>query len=1239
MNRYSTYLLAVGILLALALASPAAEPKLEPYYSPHPALQGFLGVPGAGDFIVGGVIWHRSGQIFGLEQHPHGLHPLSIWKADPKTLRATRTATFQVGEAWCVSQKGDLLCAQSPRKEDEPEFDPATDQRAWQAGAFGCFQLQGGSRMWSMPVRENEKIAGAAFTLDDKMVAVLSVWSGQMSLRLLDATNGLLVRQHVFPVREPAQDFKSTLLMMRADEVWLQHRRDDANTLLRFPLATLTPVKFECPPLDELTASLKISPDGRHILCRGNGQVICLGLSAGKWQSVYEDQDISGWQLNAEFTPDGKNIVIVTADSARVTDLATKKTQRIKLDDNSGGTLSPDGGQLLVEYENGFEIISLRETDATNPARQRQHVRPPQLLRFSKNGKTLFATDAEGVWVWDLATRKPRAWLKSQDTHERVESTFDTLSLIADETEVISEEHDDFLRWKLPPQTDLPPAIPVIVKPELAFGGVRVIATGQRPYAGVFAHPEGKWLVSVNSRNATTIHRGLGAGIARSAKAEHYAISSEHWFFGPDDSFTFHDPLSAWYRLDLLQGRFLKLPSMRYEPIAVLPRRQFVISEDNRRVWASSLDGKTKLPDFEMPKRDFSPVLNVTASVSADEKRCAWLLTDYLNGRHHVFVWEIETGRLIGQTLLPTSDSASVGLSPDGAVVAVGHEHTAISLWEVAKLSPLSALDVPPRAPKVTAAPRQPIKPSPSSPPPSPNVRQELRYGVELWDIRENGSVAKGASLPEAGTLRVDGTEFTSKAHRLTHPNDLKRYHSAQMKFAAETTRKPSDPRFRPIPESKFPDISAGLIQISEGAASDVWVSRQIGNPAGAYAAFLTFTDSLTYLGSQEKSAVVEFAVRFPALTKTFVDSTFKPVTIEPDGALNVSNDAIWIAALPEQGTVLVPIFMFRSASGGAAARLMWQAETHKLTVRHPINLIPGETRYLMHALRVVTLREGESPTQFDPPRATDHGLITSHTVCRRGINFGLPEDDGTNTLSGIRFKRTSWDVLGASWEKNADGSLANATTTSSAHQLCLDGAPLPFSSPGMFVFRGQSWANAEPADFYTAYGSSLDEKITVSRSINRTFDQSLPLIIDSFINQKDEPVTTRLAYVSTFSEPVAAVYDATGKPTAQVNTPQGAALLGGALIVEFAGPQRPSTALSFYQSGAVLEPKVSWPSAKLLKIEYEVTLPPKKSVEFWHGATQRNLAPFSSVAEAFTGVLPFKRKDTYQRDGLMNVK
>lgn len=1243
MNNATTTLCML-LLAGICAALRGTEPVLGPLNPADPGFTGFLGVPGSGEFFKDGPVWHRSGQIFTLEPPRAGFCPLSIWKVDSKTQRAARTMILNVGASWCVSQTGDMICAQSPRKDDEP-LDPAVDQSAWLPGAFGCFRLSDGARLWKLPW-VNERVAGAAFTLDDKMVAILTVWGGKMSLRLLDAKTGLVVRQHDFAGRRPDRDFKTTNLMMRADEVWMTEKEEDSTMLLRFPLATLQPEKVACPPLENFVGRVSIAPDGRHILLVGNGSATCLGLVNGKWQPVHEDHDfnpisdgspVDGHLQSAHFMPDGRSVLLASDESARLTDLTTKKTRSINLESCIRVVPSPDGSNLLVQHENGMEVVSLRETDATDRSRHRQHVWRPHLLRFSRDGRTLYAAEAEGVWVWDVAARKPRAWLTSHDRHVSMDSLFKTMCLTGGETELLAEEHNDILRWKLPPTSTPLQEAPLIVKPTLAFGGVRSTEQGPWAYPGVFAHPEGKWFVTVNGKNIAVIHRGLGAGVSQTSQKSLPPVSPVHWFFGKDDTFTFHSEIeTGWHRLDLRQGTVTEVSPLRDDPVAVLPVRQMMIMSYKEGIRACTIDGKTLLPLFEKPSRRFASIPNLRAAVSLDERRCAWVLECEVSHRQHLFVWEIDTGRMLGQAALPFNDISSTALSPDGSVAACGHANTAISLWDVARLVPLPA----PPSPKVAPPAVKPLT-APAVKPPVSRMRREHLFGSGLWDIRENGTVTKGVALPEAGLLRVDAAAFTPKASRLVSAFDLNRFQRAQMNFKEESRPKPGDPRFRPVQPHEFADVAAGLIQDSEGEAGETWVSRQIGNPGGTGGAFLTFTDAITHRGSQEKEAVVEFEVRFPAHTQSWMDSKFNPVQVGPDGTLKLAPDAIWVAALPETGkSITIPIFMFRSASGSQACRLMWRTETSTLTARHPVTLKPGETRWMMHGMRVVTLKAGEVPSQFAAPSPVEFGLVTALTVSQNALNFGLPPDFESIDYIQWRLIRRRSDEFGATWREDIDRTLTNVTTTSKAHQLWLDGAPLPFSSTGAFLTRDTGRWMLEPGtgELTSVTGSSLDRTVMVTRSRSGR-EQPLPLIIDSFLNQSEQPVQARPAYISTFTEPVRALYNASGRPVEVGSSPVAASTLGGAIILEFSGPERPSTALVFYQDGAAAEPKLSWPCPKMLKIEYDITLPSKKSATFWHGATQRNLASFSSVAEAFTGVLPFKRNPTGASEGLMNVK
>jgi hypothetical protein len=384
---------------------------------------------------------------------------------------------------------------------------------------------------------------------------------------------------------------------------------------------------------------------------------------------------------------------------------------------------------------------------------------------------------------------------------------------------------------------------------------------------------------------------------------------------------------------------------------------------------------------------------------------------------------------------------------------------------------------------------------------------------------------------------------------------------------------------------------------------------------------------------------LVEFDVKMPAGTKTFMDSSFKDVPVESDGTLRLPEHALWVAGItgdPRQSSL--PIFLFRCTSGGATPRLRWQPQAGVLTASHSAVLRPGETSHLMHGLCVQALEEGRSPQQINAPLLDEDcfGRLTAFMVSSHGLNFAVPQS-AVAWDRKVRPHRRVTDVFGFQWDKNFDGSLVDGEAIGSALQPWIDENPLPGAAPGVFV--EQRHEDVSPMDLAVIYGNSLDFKLRLSRMVGSSQEQGMVPVIDRLFNVTKEPVNSRLAYISIFSEPVKALYDATGKPLQPGNaTPQPASTFGGALIVEFAGADRPATAFVFHESGAKVEPKVSWPVPSMLRIEYEAVFPPGKTCQFWQGVTRRSLASFSSVSEAFTGALPFKRQPATPDDSLMNV-
>ena len=1230
MSRYFT----LTALLLLAHLVHAADARLEPLYPSNPALTGFLGSPGVGGFIEGKVLWHRSGGIFGLDQNRQGINPLNQWRMDPQTLRATRTAVYNVGDAWALSQKGELLCALSRLGADKPDLDPARNSMAWQAGNLGCFEMAGGSRRWMLPMRNGETISGIAFTLDDKAVIVLSIWNGIQSLRLLQSSDGLLMRQYDFPEASRPMRFLSDRLAVRADECWFIRAADAGSQVLRVPFSTLQPVKVDLELPSGTSGKLALSTDGIHLAFGSNSEVRCMKTNGGKWQQAYVDEDLSwdgmtggGTLLKQfEFSPDGRSLLVISSSDARITDLSSKKTRRIKLGANHGGAFSPDGRLVLVVYDHGMEAVSLSSVDASNPARLVQNKWAPHLLKHLPDGKNLLAADVEGIWVWDMQSRRPRAWLKALDEHVPVEVMIRTVSVVANGTEVIAEEGNDFLKWKLPPLHGAPPAKPAIITPALAFGGVRQEPT--YPYSGVYVHPDATWVIAAQGHgDPTTVRKTLADTSARTL-GEKILVELGQWLF-QGSQFVFFDPIqSQWKSLNLADGVVTEMKHQA-NSLAVLPRTGAYVTERG----VLSLFSDRVYPPFDFPKQ-FSPCPNTFAAVSADEKHVAVIVSDTVRGHLRLVVFEVETGKLLGQTLVPGNDALSVAFSPDGKHIACGHRNTSISLWDVAKLPPRPDLPtvVASREPDTKPSPSTASKPALSTPALTKTKRREHMFGGGIWDFHEGGSVGKGESFPQAAKLIIDGIEVSPKAHRLASDPDLQQIWRAQENFGAETMPRPSDRRFRPMPESRFSEVYAGLIHICEGQAGDFWVSRQAGNPIGIAATYLAITDTLTFQGKEARNSTIEFVCQLPASVKGFIDSNFKPVDIEADGTLKIQSDAVWVAGISEKGgSSTVPIIKYRGNNGANAMRLVWKQDSSTLAIRHSMTVKPGEVRHLMHGLRVITLEEGAGPTQFKAPASHEFSRTVDSSTIKRSLNI-----DGY--ITDVMFREQPFSPTGVRdefsqrWDKLFDGSLTNADTVPGAHQLWIEDAPLPFASPSIFV-RNSSTDPRRRAD-RGVHGTSLDGNVSVIRTAGQIDRQGMPVVIDVFLNKTESPISIRIAYVTTLAALPAAIYNSSGEKIDTWKNPAEASKFGGSIILEFAGEARPAVALAFSEKDARYEPKLSWIAPNLLKAEYIVTLAPREPVSLWHGATQRKLSSFASVSEAFTGTLPFARtgKDSHER-------
>lgn len=1234
----------------------AAEPALRREASPTAALRGHLGNPADGLpaslISMQGFVWTSGGVIYGRVSNfgysrSGDQGRLCRWQIDSQKQRALLKDVLNVGGAWCAAPSGALLCAQFSRQEDEQNL-PSYERL--QLGALGCFKTSDGSRRWKLPLQPKEKFSAAAFTLDEKCVLVLSVREAQLSLRLLDAATGAEIRRHDFA--GPAQDlgFHEGTLHMKQHEVWM---RREGKTILRLPLATLTPEVVDCPEAEGQYGRMQVDPDGRRLAFVSGSHCIILERRKDRWETLFEDyspMSQTGIAMDpfagVIFHPKGLHAVVMQASGARVLQLPSAKVFSSMKGFFEAGVLSPDGRQLLQVNEAGMTILDLATLKPLGNEPRYQHSLPPDRLLFLPDNQTLASADAHGIWLWDLASQRPTARLQASGKYGRREA-LTRLAYVLGEKSIVGDEGSNLIRWRIPSSAATPPAIPLVVASDAAFGA-KVAETGSRPV--VFAGgPDGSTIVTHDYPSKDLIlHQGLGPKATRTltGAAADMLSSNRDVAALASDGKTFRyleETIDKLVSVDLATGSVQKQrnyiqvarspePGGDVRPSSVVP--EVILPDFQRMICKAGINYCLIDPSLDLPKPLWMEKLPSNfeehfskSSVSGDQK---WLVAKLIKkevNSEHMAVWNLTDGRLHALWQLPFGQCLDFALSNDGSLLACAHYNSSISLWEVAKLGINKAEPVP------AAPPRE--APSTSGAvvthtlPRSANNRSEYPAGSGAWLFSEGGLASQAMLLPQAGRLRINEKEFTSKGWRLTPSFTLYQYHSGQMDFASVTSASTANARARLLREDSFSKISAGVISQSEGTAGNIWVTRQIGNPLSMGETFLTFTDTVVNLDFKPVRAVIEFEVSFPEASGRLMDSSFKPVEIAADGEVKLHPDAYWICPILKAGSPNpVPVFVFRSLSSARLPRLVWHATENRLVVFHDVDLPPAEARHVVHGLRMVTREATANPEIFQAPRWGDFSQSVPITVSNRGINFSISEEWVSEQPGSKRRYLSRKDSLGFEWNQNQDRSFQGSMGAAAVLQFWMDGAPLPFSGTSIFDCTELSEIAGNFGGYMriqSTHGTHLSKSLQVSRQPQLSAGGSEGTILDRVFNSEKEPVTTTLTLLNAFTGPVKKMYAADGKPL-----PPGAPLTPemcqGALILEFAGDQRPATIIAFHEPGAVLAPRISWPSLQMLRLDYEVTIPSLQSIYLWHAAAQRPLASFGSVSEAFTGYLPFKR-------------
>lgn len=1257
-----------------------AEVRLEAEKFASPALTGYFGNPALG--VPGMVlsarpVWLPDGRILARASFddltPQLFPRLCLWQADAATRQVVLRGILNVGGAWCLSPNGALLCAQARTMEDSPQ---ARGRARWTAGAFSCFRMADSVRLWSLPLQRDEQFVGAAFTTDNTRVAVLSVRSRRMTLRLLDAVKGEELRRHDFAGPQEVQDFQEEALLMLPNEIWLRSQSDQALRLQRIPLTSLTPEPVTGLPagLVDMPGDLRLSPDGRWLALVREMSCVILQQQGGKWTRVFEesaemnrDGIVKDGFLTVEFAPDGRRAAVLQYSGARVLDLPGGRTlARVDRCFTRGNALAPDGRRLLVNGHSGFAILAFDTLKTVSEPPAAQHQQQPEVLQFLPDGRTLASVDAAGIWLWDVATRQPRARLQASAPH-CPECALRSIALTDGGASFAAEEGPNFIRWSLPPLLGAPPATPTMIAAAPAFGGVLVEPT-RLEYNSLFASTDGSLIVTQqNQGRDLALHTGLGAKAVRTFAGQGPTMRIQDGQVDVASKlFTYLHPTGDdIIRLDLSSGESETLSGMRDvegRPVGnTPPRRVQVIAktllpegggilhygasgfcvtpleEEGAVRWLQAIPAG--LRHLENP--DWKPV------VSKDGTTMATFLQQEDSARNHMAVWSLTDGRLLAVCPVPAQNCLGLALSPDGKWLACGHRHAAISLWDVKALerdhAPETVSPPPPASRPPAGAQTQPASRTGTSATPATGLptRREKSLGSGVWHFLEDGKVSKESLLPEAGTLRLNGSAFQSQSSHLTPVPLLTRYFQAQQDFDAVTRSLPASQTL--VREDAYSLIGAGTMAQSEGKVGEVWVSRQIGNPAGRQGrVFLLFTDTLTHTGTEPLQATVEFEVQFPTRSGRLIDSHFKPVNMAANGSLEISPDAQWIApVLSADSTAPVPVFAFRSLSSNLRPQLIWNAETNRLTVRHETLLPVAEARHLAHGLCLIPRAAGSAPDIFEDPRWLDFAARVPFSVRQRGINFGNDDRWRPEGFSARARDVPHKDNLGFAWQVHRDGSCGGEMGAAAVLQLWLDDAPLAYANSSLFDCRTDAEAHGQtpPSPLVSIHGSNPSRKVTVRREPRSGGGRGMHTLLDIVRNSSAETVQVKLTLMNTFAEPVRMIHSADGSAFEPVGA-MDAAQLGGSLIAEFGGDLRPATLLAFHEQGAALTPRLTWLNRQWLRMDYDLTLDAGASAILWHGVAQRPLASFASLTEAFVGCLPFRRASSEKpQAGVSNLR
>lgn len=1068
---------------------------------------------------------------------------------------------------------------------------------------FGCYRFSDASCVWDQEMFPSEFILDRAFSTDGQKIAILSSRKNQCMLRLLNAADGVVLSQLVLPGITNSLSGLSDYLLAWQNGFLLNPPKGLLETGLW--VVKIDPLRLEVLPMNrsyDARFRMSLSRDGRWLALNIRDAYDILTLDSGTWKPWlqgesdnfnYNDESVYG----AHFSPDSRLLLVHTDYRTRIIDLAAKKVLKDLDQGSEAMAFSPDGRTVVATKHSGLSVLNTTSW-TWHEYELEQHNCPLEWLHALPDNKTLLSADHNGIIVWDLPSLRPRALLKGG----LVEQTqLGNIALADDRRHIITSDGRQYLKWRMPDLSKPVPAKPEIIQGVPAFEDLP--SQEECQMMNIFADARGRRLITVQ-KNAVQLRDWNSPGTVRTiTSTREFRFPLEFRFLFLDDQHVCvhsHDEIYILYLdEDRLETISLDLSSTSLG--AWLPEKKAFITAGLAKSELVQLKGGQSLATFKRPSWKTRPLAGHNIqSFPLAETVVVMVLAHQSDKFTNVGFWSTESGELLALLEVPGKNITSITITPDAKILALGHNNTAISLWDVEKILQSGPPQVEEAAPVAKTTGTRPIRQLIRSLPDQP-----MSDGKGLWNFHEDGSCSVEGRMAAFALLEVNGTPW-----RLDSASYLKKL------------EEPSPYTFSTVSmEGRVP-------------REEIHVSRRLGKYFALGSGKAVFaTDGLTNIGSSVKTIETCHKMRFPADTKGLITDKLQHVHIPADGYFSLGEEQHWLAPTgtgkPGEMAAVVRVKHWTTSESPA---LHWEAATKTLSITHRYVLQPGETVWLLHALTLAERLEGGSPDALNYRDEGDPGFMALPASLEQAGNFGKPWNnysklphDAFPTINGV-FSRESpmfeKDGLGQVWQPLHDAGRRGEMGVRTLLQPWFDG--LPAASAASLVIRGNVtlYSKVHEAPSNVIFSNPAKPVVIIRHQQNA--DNGLSTVWSDLVtNNSDAPQQTTMNYITTFKSPVMAVHDALGNTYTRDTLPVAGTNLGGALAFVLEGEMQPATLIAFHRGGSKLAPTIRWMGPQAVSLDFHLRLDQKQRIKLLFGACQRPLQAYGSPMEAFGDWLP----------------